>query len=457
MTVAPEQDVAVAPILAPRRAHRTATADRDDVVRRLPALRLPRAEAGPRPARTSLGTGFLGIAATIMAVLLLCFDIGRFAFEWRTYPSPGFAALAWLLLAGLLVGLAFASRSAGDTLSPWIGGALMGGLGGVVALDALAVWGGGDLARDLTAAPATALVLLAMVGVRSSRSIILAAGGLGLVLAVLVLASWAGSTRARGRPRVRRRDDGRPRGAAAGGRGPDRARLPADGQQRARPRARAVHGLRAPRFAVGMLASEELARLDLAAEDLLDVGRDRPHRAPARPEDRVGRGVSSPPSCACTSSRAAGETWLYHAVTRVRDARPVRHADRPESASPACSTRTSATACCTAVWLLHRATPASAHAAARHASRSTSPSARRARRGHGERPDRRADRHHDHRRAAQPRRPGDVGRHAQGRAIQSTPPRGRSLRVEIDCVRRQAQPTQLTPHRRHPRRKKGVP
>ncbi|MGN6742733.1 MAG: hypothetical protein ACTHJL_05480, partial [Amnibacterium sp.] len=193
MTVAPEQDLAEPPVLAPRRAHRSAAADRDDVVRRLPALRLPRASSGPRPARTSLGTGFLGIAATILAVLLLCFDIGRFAVKWHDYPAPGFAALAWLLLAGLLVGLAFASRSAGDTLNPWVGYALMAGLGGVVALDACAVWGGGDLARDLTAAPATALVLLAMVGVRTSRSIILAAAVLGLVLTVLVLASWTGS------------------------------------------------------------------------------------------------------------------------------------------------------------------------------------------------------------------------------------------------------------------------
>lgn len=70
----------------------------------------------------------------------------------------------------------------------------------------------------------------------------------------------------------------------------------------------------APRFAVGMLASEELARLDLAAEELLDS---------------VATGRTPLPLDPKTASRAASlatelrlhliegrrETWLYHAVT----------------------------------------------------------------------------------------------------------------------------------------------
>jgi hypothetical protein len=70
----------------------------------------------------------------------------------------------------------------------------------------------------------------------------------------------------------------------------------------------------APRFAVGMLASEELARLDLAAEELLE---------------RVSTGKVALPLDPKTASTAASlatelrlhliegrrETWLYHAVT----------------------------------------------------------------------------------------------------------------------------------------------
>jgi hypothetical protein len=70
----------------------------------------------------------------------------------------------------------------------------------------------------------------------------------------------------------------------------------------------------APRFAVGMLASEELARLDLAAEELLES---------------VAAGRTALPLDPKTASTAAQlatelrlhliegrrETWLYHAVT----------------------------------------------------------------------------------------------------------------------------------------------
>jgi hypothetical protein len=70
----------------------------------------------------------------------------------------------------------------------------------------------------------------------------------------------------------------------------------------------------APRFAVGMLASEELARLDLAAEELLES---------------VATGRISLPLTPKTASTAASlatelrlhliegrrETWLYHAIT----------------------------------------------------------------------------------------------------------------------------------------------
>jgi hypothetical protein len=70
----------------------------------------------------------------------------------------------------------------------------------------------------------------------------------------------------------------------------------------------------APRFAVGMLASEELARLDLAAENLLDS---------------IATGRTALPLSPKTASVAASlatelrlhliegrrETWLYHAVS----------------------------------------------------------------------------------------------------------------------------------------------
>src|SRR5258707_8730252 len=111
MTVAPERDAATAA------THRKDLRGKalgvrvalDEPHRRLPMLRLPHLPSERlRSSRTSLGTGFIGIAATLAAVLFLCFDLARFVGEWKSdvYAEPGLAALAWLLLAGLLVVLA---------------------------------------------------------------------------------------------------------------------------------------------------------------------------------------------------------------------------------------------------------------------------------------------------------------------------------------------------------------
>lgn len=311
MTVAPEHDAPTAPVPV-RRSHRLEPV-RDESARRLPALRLPRVPgAATRPARTSLGTGFLGIATTTLAVLMLCFDVGRFALEWPRYPAPGFAAAAWLLLAGLLVALAFASRSAGDQLRSWVAGLLFTGLAAVVALDVAAVWGAGDLGHDLTAAPATALVLLAMAGLRSSRSIILAAGVLGTTLAVLLLASWGAAPVS-------------PEDVEAAVAMLCRAVLPPVlaalvvhlfrriiGRELERVLVQST--VSAPRFAVGMLASEELARLDLAAEQLLDAVAAGRTRLPLNPAAaQAAAELATELRLHLIEGRR--QTWLYHAIS----------------------------------------------------------------------------------------------------------------------------------------------
>ena len=113
---------------------------------------------------------------------------------------------------------------------------------------------------------------------------------------------------------------------------------------RARPGAGAEHGQlpRATRSACW--PREELARLDLAAERLLDGVATRTHRPPPRRGHRLGRRVASPPSCACTSSRADGRPGCTtRSPSPPCSARRSRSATR--TASPASSPATSATAC----------------------------------------------------------------------------------------------------------------
>ncbi|WP_375387759.1 hypothetical protein [uncultured Amnibacterium sp.] len=312
MTVAPERDTAAQPL--PHRKDLRAR-QHDDEPRRGAALRLHLPSERLRSSRTSLGTGFLGIAATVVAVLLLVFDLARFAGQWQlgTYDErAGFAAAAWLLLAGLLVLLALAARTAGDVLDSFVTIGIVAGLGAVVALDAASVWANGDLGRDLTAAPAAGFVLLAMVGVRSGRSITAASGTLGLALAAMVGVSALQTPL--------------PPGGIA-----DAVAMIAHAIAPPIVAAWIVHVFRriistelervlvastttAPRFSVGMLASEELARLDLTAEHLLDAVATGRTRLPLNPAAaQAAAELATELRLHLIEGRR--QTWLYHAIS----------------------------------------------------------------------------------------------------------------------------------------------
>jgi hypothetical protein len=297
---APPLRAAAVPVAGPAASHRRST------------LRLPRLVSALRAQQTNLGTGFLGIAATTLAALLLVFEIGRFALLWRGYAAPGLAAAAWLIVAGLLTALAATSRKAGDHLGTPVAAAVTGGLAIVVALDVAAAWPGGDLGHDLTAAPAAGLVLLAMAGVRSARSIVLTAGSLFVVLAVCVLLSWIGHgvtvddaetatamlLRAVAPPVV-----------AAAIVATFRRIVGAELE-----RVLVQSTVTAPRFAVGMLASEELARLDLAAEQLLDDVATGLSRLPLNPA-AAQAAASLATELRLHLIEGRRQTWLYHAIS----------------------------------------------------------------------------------------------------------------------------------------------
>jgi hypothetical protein len=70
----------------------------------------------------------------------------------------------------------------------------------------------------------------------------------------------------------------------------------------------------APRFAVGMLASEELARLDLAAEELFDSVASGRTKLPLDPKTAsIAASLATELRLHLIEGRR--ETWLYHAIT----------------------------------------------------------------------------------------------------------------------------------------------
>lgn len=277
--------------------------------RGLPGGATTRAMRQARAMGTSLGTGYLGVGAGVVAGLQVLFGLALLAWNWDLYPNTLLVSLAWLLLLAILAGVGVSIATRGENMPDWLYLAVAGSVFIVIALDFAAIWPLGDITGMATASVCASSGLLVAVTLRRAREILAAAGLIAIVFIVaIVLGSPVTTSTLPGQI-----------GVVALAVIP-----PAFGVYVVKRFRRLVQTeldrvlvqstVSAPRFAVGMLASEELARLDLAAEELLDA---------------VATGRTPLPLDATTSSKAASlatelrlhliegrrETWLYHAVT----------------------------------------------------------------------------------------------------------------------------------------------
>ena len=273
------------------------------------ARRIGRASAH----RASLGTAFLGLGAAILVGLRAVYGVSWFVALWGIYPQPLAAAAAWIVLGAVIAGAIVTSRVIGDRLPDWMFGLFLTGLLVAVALDVIAVWPLHDIGRNATAALAAGMALLVVVTLRGSTEILIAAAVLGAGLAVAmfldappvadITSDWIA-------PQIT---------AIAS------AVLPAvigvtivtsfrRMVQVELDRVLVQSTVSAPRYAVGMLASEELARLDLTAEELLESIAGKKTPLPLAPK------MASVAASLATELRlhlieGRRETWLYHAVS----------------------------------------------------------------------------------------------------------------------------------------------
>ena len=257
----------------------------------------------------SLGTGYLGIGASVLAALQGIYGIGMFVSHAGDYPNIIPAAAAWAVYALALVGVAAAIATRGEQMPDWLFGVFLLALSGVVAFDLIAIWPLHDVGRYATAAASAGFGLLAALTLRRSRELLAAAATLGVVLVVAVILSTTLTP----------------------------ANIPAQilliavavmpvvfGVYIVRRFRRIVQleldrvlvqsTVSAPRFAVGMLASEELARLDLAAEELLDSVATGRTKLPLSPKTAsIAASLATELRLHLIEGRR--ETWLYHAIT----------------------------------------------------------------------------------------------------------------------------------------------
>ena len=261
------------------------------------------------PHRASLGTSFIGLGAALVAGVSAIYGFAWFVALWGQYTTPVPAFISWILLIMALVGAFVASRVVGDRLPDWIFAVFLSFLACAVVLDLIAIWDKNDIGRFATSALTAGMALLVVVTLRGSLEVLVADAVLGLALLTAIIVN----------------SDLSPENLAPQVTSLAFTVLPGIiGVM-------VVHGFRrmvqieldrvlvqstvsAPRFAVGMLASEELARLDLAAEELLDSVATGKTPLPLRPRTAsVAASLATELRLHLIEGRR--ETWLYHAVT----------------------------------------------------------------------------------------------------------------------------------------------
>ena len=264
-----------------------------DITRRQTAMRLRR-----------LGFGF-GLAASVLAL----YELISFLLHINGYPRLTFSLLAWvLLIAGMVIVYALHGRHP-DILPAWALPTVIALWTATVVFDLIGAWAPGDAAATPTATIAVGAGLLQIATHAQPRTLVVCTGVLGGTIAVafalhgldepLSLAMAYLMIGLAAAPAILAMLVVRSLGVAA--------QLELD-------RAQVQSTITSPGFTVGMLASEELARLDLDAERLLEG---------------VATGRTALPLDAETADAAASiatelrlhliegrrETWLYHAVS----------------------------------------------------------------------------------------------------------------------------------------------
>ncbi len=270
-----------------------------------------------RSDQNGLGARHLGIGMSISGGCIALFLLLRLIIQVDPTHLPVLSILAWAILLATAVTVNLRVHKLASRMPPWLFLAALGACAIVVALDLAGTWGAAGAAPFATAAPAVGAFLLSIVTLRETGEITLATGALGLTMVAVT--------------GLQSRDDLLTLG-------PDILSIslavapPLIGASIVQAFRRMVQReldlvlvqstVSQPRFAVGMLASEQLARLDLDAETLLDD---------------VAQGRTALPLAASTATTAASlatrlrqhliagrtETWLHHALTESEFLGPV--------------------------------------------------------------------------------------------------------------------------------------
>ncbi len=276
---------------------------------------LPSTSTGARSLRqaakpgASLGAGYLGAGAAVLTAIEAVAGIVLFLARWPEYSDPWLPAAAWGLYIVAALGVGLSLLTYGERLTGVAFALICVVLVCVVTLDFIGIWPEHDIAHFATASIAAGFALLPIASLRPAREVAAAIVVLGITFIVTCLVSTPVTTDTL---------PGMVSLVALVVVPPSLALFVVHRfrqlVQKELDRVLVQSNVQAPQFAVGMLASDELARLDLAAEKLLDA---------------VANGSDPLPLSDASASVAASlatelrlhliegrrETWLYHAIT----------------------------------------------------------------------------------------------------------------------------------------------
>jgi len=270
------------------------------------ARRLVRSDT---PHRASLGTAFIGIGASLVCGIRAIYGFSWFVSYWSTYPNPVPALIAWVLLIVVLATAFVTASVVGDRLPDWMFALFLALLAAVIVLDLVAIWDLHDVGRYATASLTAAMALLLVITLRRPSEILVASGAIGVGLLAVILVNTPLTT-----DNVTIQLTSLAFAVLPVVLGVLIVRGFRSMVQIELDRVLVQSTVSAPRFAVGMLASEELARLDLAAEELLDSVATGRIALPLRPKT-ASVAASLATELRLHLSEGRRETWLYHAIT----------------------------------------------------------------------------------------------------------------------------------------------
>ncbi len=294
----------------------------------------------------SLGMRRLWIGTILVLAIRVCFDFAKTIQSLGSYEDVAPVLTGWVVLTVADIAVILVTRVLGEHLPSWLFWLFLAALAIVLALDIVGTWGPASSGIGLTVGVSASLSLVLTTVTRSPLEVVISAAGLTTAAG---LAMWA---------------DGEMLPSAA----PETAFilcqmfLPVavvatilgvfrNLVRRETEEMLSQSAISAPRLTVGIEASEQLARLDLAAENLLSAVADGRMALPL--SDEVARRAGS----LATELRlhlleSRSKTWLGLAIEESALLRQDVTVDDRHAVAGLLSTRQRA-ALLSSLWLLH--------------------------------------------------------------------------------------------------------